>query len=193
MGANVTEKDNMKKHSDLSKPVKQPVWKVFGNDNNDYVPQSDYNHEVTNMSLTRNIRTEELLKALKEQMPMFEELLIEVQRGYEDGIYRYYHGSVKVFGLQNHTEAIVTALQSLRPDQPLNKQFMSIVHEGTRKIFTRDDNLRWKEATSPIVEAYFHALYFLEVAVKYSKLIELPNEAPFPSGWAALLYLYNLR
>jgi hypothetical protein len=48
------------------------------------------------------------------------------------------------------------------------------------------------EATRPIVEAFFHARYFLEMAVRYGK--ELAT-APclLPSGWASLLYLYGLR
>lgn len=41
-------------------------------------------------------------------------------------------------------------------------------------------------------EAFFHARFFLKMAVKYGEELD---EAPstLPSGWAALLYLYNLR
>lgn len=46
--------------------------------------------------------------------------------------------------------------------------------------------------TRPIVEAFFHARFFVEMAVKYgSELTEPPQ--PMPGGWAALLYLYDLR
>ena len=41
------------------------------------------------------------------------------------------------------------------------------------------------------VEAFFHARFFLEMAVRYAKLETPPR--PLPSGYAALLYLYQLR
>ena len=53
------------------------------------------------------------------------------------------------------------------------------------------DNANWTVVTRPIVEAFFHARYFLEMAVRYSTLEEPPM--PLPSGYAALLYLYGLR
>jgi hypothetical protein len=45
--------------------------------------------------------------------------------------------------------------------------------------------------TRPIVEAFFHAGFFLEMAVRYAKLETPPR--PLPSGYAALLHLYQLR
>lgn len=42
-----------------------------------------------------------------------------------------------------------------------------------------------------ILEAFFHARFFLEMAVRYATLPECPN--PLPSGYAALLSLYGLR
>jgi hypothetical protein len=42
------------------------------------------------------------------------------------------------------------------------------------------------------VEAFFHATYFLQMAVKYGPELEYPPRV-IPSGWAALLYLHNLR
>ena len=44
----------------------------------------------------------------------------------------------------------------------------------------------------PIVEAFFHAKYFLEMAVRYGRTLESPPRK-LPSGWAAFLYLYDLR
>lgn len=74
----------------------------------------------------------------------------------------------------------------------MNESFTAIVREGTGKIFEREHNQRWLEVTRPILEAFFHALYFLEMAVRYGKELEQPP-AQLPSGWAAFLYLYNLR
>lgn len=111
--------------------------------------------------------------------------------GFEDPIYRFYHQSFKVFSLQDRTETIVRQLVSLLPDRPLNPTFVGIVGEGTGRTFTLADNARWREVTGPIVEAFLHARFFLEMAVRYATLDSPP--APLPSGYAALLYLYQLR
>jgi hypothetical protein len=69
---------------------------------------------------------------------------------------------------------------------------MQIVAEGTGKTFANEDNEDWLAVTRPILEAFFHARYFLEMAVKYGRTLESPPRA-MPSGWAALLYLFNLK
>ena len=109
--------------------------------------------------------------------------------GYEDAIYRFYSQSFKVYSLQKTTIRIVELLQSLVPDRELHPWFTKIVQEGTDKQFTMADNARWLEATRPIVEAFQHARYFLEMACRYH---EAREEQPSPSGWAALLNLYQL-
>jgi hypothetical protein len=55
-----------------------------------------------------------------------------------------------------------------------------------------EDNRRWLEVTRPMLEAYFHARYFIEMAVRYGDELDAPP-ASMPSGWAALLYLYDMR
>ncbi len=111
--------------------------------------------------------------------------------GYEDPVYRFYHQSFKVFALQSETGSIVSLLASLAPERPLNRQFVEIVEQGTGRVFTVADNAHWTTSTRPIVEAFFHARFFLEMAVRYSDLVAPPQ--PLPSGYAALLYLYDLR
>lgn len=111
--------------------------------------------------------------------------------GFEDPIYRFYHQSFKVFWLQQQTETVVRQLGGLLPDRPLHPWFREIVRQGTGKAFALSDNTRWTLATRPIVEAFFHARFFLEMAVRYSILKAPPR--PLPSGYAALLYLYQLR
>lgn len=70
--------------------------------------------------------------------------------------------------------------------------FLSIIRDGTGKSFTAETNSRWLAETRPIVEAFFHARYFLEMAIRYGKELDEPPST-LPSGWAAMLYLYNLR
>lgn len=97
-----------------------------------------------------------------------------------------------MFFLQHTTEEIVKQLQALAPHLPLNEWFMEVVKQGTGKEFTPADNANWLPVTRPILEAFFHARYFLEMACKYGRELKEPPEM-LPSGWAAFLYLYNLR
>ena len=82
-------------------------------------------------------------------------------------------------------------LASLAPDRPLNPWFREIVDAGTGKRFKSEGNAEWTRVTRPILEAFFHARFFLEMAIRYADLGTLPN--PLPSGYAALLHLYGLR
>jgi hypothetical protein len=112
--------------------------------------------------------------------------------GYEDPIYRFYHQSFKVFMLQAQTEKIVAQLQALAPDRPLNTRFTEIIKEGTGKSFKTEANDTWTRSTRSILEAFFHARFFLEMICRYGKELKAPPQE-LPSGWAAVLYLYNLR
>ncbi len=136
----------------------------------------------------------ELFSQLRKNLPALEELLSKSNDhwGYEDPIYRFYHQSFKVYDLQHQTLEIVKTLQALAPTIRLNEWFMRIVEEGTGKTFKPEDNRNWLTVTRPILEAFFHARFFLEMAVKYAKELPAPPRM-LPSGWAALLYLYNLR
>lgn len=137
---------------------------------------------------------QQLFANLRSALPGLERLLDKASSHWasEDGVYRFYHQSFKVFGLQTTTSAIVSALQALAPARPLNEWFMQIVRDGTGKTFEREYNKRWLEVTRPIVEAFFHARYFLEMVCKYARELDAPP-AVMPSGWAAVLHFYGLR
>lgn len=111
--------------------------------------------------------------------------------GFEDPVYRFYHQSFKVYYLQERTLRIVAALEQLAPGCALHPWFREIVEQGTGKVFKTADNNNWTPVTRPILEAFFHATFFLKMAVQYSELQEPPEF--LPSGYAALLYLYGLR
>jgi hypothetical protein len=112
--------------------------------------------------------------------------------GYEDPVYRFYHQSFKVFWLQERTRSLAGLLAEITPtERPLHPWFLEIVRAGTGREFVPEDNARWTEATRPIVEAFFHARYFVEMAVRYARLEEPPQF--LPSGYAALLCLFGLR
>jgi hypothetical protein len=100
---------------------------------------------------------------------------------------------MKVYPIQDLTEQIVLALKSLAPkDTVFNGYFGEIYMEGTGKKFSSRHNRNWTRHTRPMVECFFHAKYFLEMAVKYGSTLERVPES-MPSGWALLLYFYELR
>ena len=135
-----------------------------------------------------------LLANIKASLPRLETLLDRARSHweYEDYVYRFYHGSFKVFGVQSITTAIVKELRGLLPGVELNSHFLAIVEEGTGKTFAVEANAKWNATTRPLLEAFFHARFMLEMIVKYGRELGNPPET-LPSGWAAVLYLYGLR
>jgi hypothetical protein len=136
----------------------------------------------------------QLLSNIKQQLPKLEELLAQVEShwGIEDGFYRFYHQSFKVYPVQQATEEICDALQNLLPGRSMNQWFGKIVADGTGGKFEISHNQDWLQHTRPILEAFFHAHFFLKMAVKYGRELQSAPDS-LPSGWAAVLYLFNLR
>lgn len=139
---------------------------------------------------------QELFKNIKKELPELEKFFEEECNAdwtYDDMIYRMYHGSFKVWYLVPKIEEIVKKFESLLPGRPLNKQFLEIVGDGIKeKDFKMAFNKDWLGYTRPIVEAFFHARFFLEMIIKYGKEMDKAVTL-LPSGWAVVLYLYNLR
>ena len=159
---------------------------------------SEVDKEYMQRALKRRENIEELYKKLlsniKAKLPELEALLKEISGEWAeiDCIYRYYHTSFKVYYIQNYTIKMVDMFKSIAPDDyPLNEDFMEIIKGGTGKEFEMKHNQEWGKHTRPLLEAFFHAKYFLSMIVRYSDLEEIPH--CLPSGVAGLLYLYNLR
>jgi len=135
-----------------------------------------------------------LLEAIKAHLPELESLLFQFRSDYEDRMYRFYYQSFKVYGLQESTMEAVDLFKRIGAvnESKLCNWFEDIVAEGTGADFKIDHNQNWKLHTRPIVEAFLHAKYFLEMMVKYgSEMDAVPTV--LPTGWAAVLCLYNER
>lgn len=98
-----------------------------------------------------------------------------------------------MYYIQSDTKKIVEVLKSLAPEGvTFNSWFEEIYKEGTGKTFEMEHNKEWMKHTRPMVEAFFHANFFLKMALKCGKEMDTaPNM--LPSDWAALLYFYELR
>lgn len=138
-----------------------------------------------------------LMIRLREKIPELATLLKRVNDAwvYEDLVYRFYHGSFKVYWIQGYTSEIVEALKTLAPDVSLNPWFSEIVTQGTGHTFELAHNQDWLQRGRPMLEAFFHARFMLEMAVKHGEKLKDATEPPqwLDSGWAAFLCTYNLR
>lgn len=135
-----------------------------------------------------------LLSNIKENLPRLIDLQKLCLESGDDGIYRYYHTSFKVYWrLQPLTKKIVALLQELKPlpDRHLTPLFLDIIEDGTNRVFHLDHNHDWPKHTRPIVEAYLHSKWFLDQLVIASNLEYPPSN--LPEGWASILTLYRMR
>ncbi|QXE92780.1 hypothetical protein KP001_09785 [Geomonas subterranea] len=112
----------------------------------------------------------------------------------DDRVYRFYHHSFKVYGLQSITEEMVLLLRKLAPEgvELNNEDFLKIINDGTCLVWERSQNLAWTKHTRPILEAFFHAEFMIRIAIKYGTECD-KAPTPLPSDWAMLLYLYGIR
>ena len=135
-----------------------------------------------------------LLQRIKRRRKRLETLLAEADgpHGIEDGFYRFYHESSKVGHLSGLTELIVRELRALLPQRELNPWFVKIVTSGAAGVTTPVEGDAWAEQMRPVLEAFFHAHQFLRLACVCGRKIRRPPTV-MPSGWGAVLYLYELR
>jgi hypothetical protein len=135
-----------------------------------------------------------LLDAIKANVIELDEVFVSFGYQYEDGVYRFYHQSFKVYSLQDCTLKAVRTFRSIgeATGNRLCDWFEQIVADGTGAEFDAEHNRGWPGHTRPIVEAFLHARYFLEMMIKYGRELESPPEF-LPFGWAAILELYNQR
>jgi hypothetical protein len=114
-------------------------------------------------------RMEALLARIEQRLPEIEELLAEAEdrRGEEDGVYRFYHRSFKVFGLQDFVKTAFKLIQEIGgADDPPCEWYCQIVKEGTEHHFNEKTNAEWLQQTRPILEAFWHTKYFVSMMVK---------------------------
>jgi aminoglycoside phosphotransferase len=135
-----------------------------------------------------------LLDAILARLPELEELARVMGGEYEDRLYRFYDRSNKVYYLQDDTGRAAELFREIGREagRGLNPWFEEIVAAGTGIEFDVRHNDEWLRHTRPIVEAFLHARYFVEMMVRYGRQLDSPPHM-LPSGWAAVLTLYGLR
>jgi len=92
------------------------------------------------------------------------------------------------------TRRAIQLFERLSPNSaPLNSWFSSITATALAREFdSSKTNQKWLEETRPILESFWHSKYFLEQMLVSADELDAAPEM-LPSGWAAVLYLYDLR
>src|SRR5688572_2553392 len=150
--------------------------------------------EIAENHNRRHAQAGRLLVNINEHRADIERLLAVYKKEEPDLVYRFYHQSYKVFIMVELTRQVVNLFHRLAPDSAkLNDWYALITTEALSKEFDPDKtNSIWLAETLPVLQGYWHSKYFLEqMLVAAEELDEAPEI--LPSGWAAVLYLYNLR
>ena len=139
-------------------------------------------------------KRDKLFKNLMKYSKEVEDLRERIEHPYEDRIYRFYHHSSKVYWVQDYTINIIKLLKKINPhkDKHFCTFFTEIIMDGTGREWKVEHNSEWGKNTRPIVEAFLHCKYFLDMISKTIK-IEKGHTGFISSGWAAVLELYDLR
>jgi hypothetical protein len=150
--------------------------------------------EIDEVHKNRRSKAEALLANIKTQRAEIETLLTDYKREEPDLIYRFYHQSYKFFIMTDLVQRAVDLFKRLAPEPTeLNEWYGSMATEAVNKKFDWEKtNSIWLAETLPVLQGYWHSKYFLEqMRVAADELDAAPEI--LPSGWAAVLYLYNLR
>ena len=138
-------------------------------------------------------RINALFFSIKSRLTELEVLARDLEEAEEDGVYRFYHGSNKVFFLQSPVKAAFSLIKEIGgEDDPPNFEYARIVEAGTAHQFSETTNGNWEAGITPILDAFWHTKYFINMMVKYANELEAV-ESPLQPGMATVLYLFELR
>lgn len=131
-----------------------------------------------------------ILNRIQQNINEFKKLLKEQEEKSLSQLYRYYHISFKVYGLQKQTLKIYEKIRYLMPEEKVNPMFQQIIDEGTGKKWELKHNKEWEKNTRPIIEAHHHMLSLLKAIVS-SENYEVSSS--ITEEWGLILYFFNLR
>jgi hypothetical protein len=121
-------------------------------------------------SHTHQERINTLFLRIKARLPELEELARDLEEAQEDGVYRFYHGSNKVFFLQDPVKAAFTLIKEIGgEDDPPNFEYARIVEAGTAQQFSETTNENWEAETKPILDAFWHTNNFIQMMAKFGE------------------------
>jgi hypothetical protein len=138
----------------------------------------------------------DLLSAIKHRLAEIDGLAEWIAQVEEDGVYRYYHQSFKVYSLQIAIKKALSLFESIAPEGTwLNDWFLAICQTALEHEFSVLDrtwdwdrmNQNWHAETRPILEGFWHCSYFVRMLARYGReLDEAAGGAALRVGCGAL-------
>src|ERR1700676_3938422 len=117
-------------------------------------------------SKTHHERINTLFHRIKARLQELEDVAATLEEAEEDGVYRLYHGSYKVFDLHDPVKAAFKLIKKIEVDSdPPYSECARIVEAGTKHQFSATTNENWEAETKPILEAFWHTKYFINMMV----------------------------
>ncbi len=150
--------------------------------------------EIRTSHELRHRRAADLLQNIKDHRSEIEAQFDRFKKAEPDLIYRFYHQSFKAFGMVDMIRDANKLFSDLAPESTfLNNWYVQITRTALTKRFEGSyTNQHWMETMLPVTQAFWQDKYFLEqMLIAADELDEAPQI--LPSGWAAVLYLYDLR
>lgn len=135
----------------------------------------------------------ELLRNIKAGLRNLESLIQEVKIAEENCVYQVYSKDSDTSLIKESTDEIVRELKRISPydNNHFCDRFANIIKDGVDTPY--QPNTEKPQQEYPIFAAHFHARHFLEIAIKFGKMLEEPPAQNIPPGWAALLELYHIK
>lgn len=111
---------------------------------------------------------------------------------YSRSLYKFYSQSFKVYHLQDFTLNAYKLFKSIADAAALqlHEGFEQIIAEGTGSTFDMSHNVDWLTHTRPIVEAFLHAKYMLEMMIRLIK--SEPGSLHFAQAYQAVMVLFRM-
>ena len=155
---------------------------------------SEILRELEEQQRLKHAAAVQLFDNIKRNADMLKSTLEWFIRDEPDLVYRFYHQSHKVFMMQGLIKSATALFEKLAPDSAeLNSWYMAITQRALSTNFDDDTNANWLREALPLTQAFWHSKYFLEQMISAADHLDEAPPQILPSGWAAVLYLYNLR
>jgi hypothetical protein len=137
---------------------------------------------------------EKFLPTIREHLPALTALQNEASEPvFSDMVYRYYHGSFKVWKAQPWVARCTMSFAAIFPEVPLNGLFCEILHAGLREVFHPAFNRTWSQHACQVLDAAMHTRVFLEAVNQVARSSEARVPEVLSPNWGLALYLWNLR
>ena len=143
-----------------------------------YIDSYEYNDAILSEVMARNDALHDFLNDMNTE--------------YTRSLYKFYSQSFKVYHLQDFTLKVHSLFKSIADATALqlHEGFEQIIAEGTGSTFDMSHNVDWLTHTRPIVEAFLHAKYMVEMMIRLNTAE--PGSLRHVQAYQAVMVLFRM-